>query len=223
MRLFPTEEKAQNKHESEVEFWRNKFDEDKQFFRNDWYKKTMLAMATEQNDDFIKDKILADFGCGPRGTLEWAKSAKIKIGIDVLADLYVDEFKDCLLKHGMIYLKSTENAIPLPSNFIDVMFSLNAIDHVDNFEEMCAEILRVLKPKGLLIASFNLNEPVSITEPQSLTESKVKESILDKMEIQNYRLSHRGSSEPYQPFFEGKENYADGEPAFLWVRASKIE
>jgi len=50
----------------------------------------------------------------------------------------------------MIYLKSTEKVIPLPSEFVDIIFTVNAIDHVNNFEIMCDEIIRVLKPGGIL-------------------------------------------------------------------------
>ena len=116
----------------------------------------MLAMAEEPDDNFLKGKIVADFGCGPRSSLFWASSASLKIGIDVLADRYADEFTDNIISHGMIYLKSTEKVIPLPSNFVDVMFTLNAIDHVDSFSNMCSEIIRVLKPGGDFIGSFNL-------------------------------------------------------------------
>jgi hypothetical protein len=31
---------------------------------------------------------------GQRGSLAWVKSARLKIGIDVLADRYADEFSD---------------------------------------------------------------------------------------------------------------------------------
>ena len=130
---FSPKKTVKSKHEMELDFWRNNFKADNHQFRNDWYKNTMLEMAMEKNDDFIKDKTIGDFGCGPRGTLKWAEKGKVKIGIDVLADVYIDEFKDCLLSHDMVYLKSTEHVIPLPTNYIDILFTLNAIDHVNNF------------------------------------------------------------------------------------------
>lgn len=63
--------------------------------------------------------------------------------------LHIDT-KDNIISHGMIYLKSTEKVIPLPSEFVDIIFTVNAIDHVNNFEIMCDEIIRVLKPGGIL-------------------------------------------------------------------------
>ena len=58
----------------------------------------------------------------------------------------------------MCYVRSTEKTIPLPSNYVDVLFTLNAIDHVARFEVMCKEILRILAPGGDFFASFNLDD-----------------------------------------------------------------
>ena len=124
--------------------------------------------------------------------------------------------------HGMIYVKSTEKVIPLPSDFVDTMFTLNAIDHVDHFDVMCQEILRVLKPGGELIASFNLEEPASSCEPQQLNEQIIKENLLEYLNVQSYRITKKGPEEnQYAPFYEGKLSYEIGQEGFLWVRAKK--
>jgi len=154
--------------------------------------------------------------------LVWANSAHIRIGIDVLADRYADEFTDNIISHGMIYLKCTENVIPLLSDFVDIMFTLNAIDHVDNFSAMCNEILRVLKPGGHFIGSFNLEEPASSCEPQQLNEKIIKENLLNKMEIQSYRISSKvPKGNLYAPFFDGDLSYKQGQEGCLWVKAKK--
>ena len=118
----------QNKYRSELGFWQARFAEDNGTFENSHYEKILLAMAEQPNSNFLSGKIVADFGCGPRGSLAWAKPAAMRIGIDVLSDMYVDEFPGLVDLHGMTYLKSTEKVIPLPSNFVDCMFTLNAID-----------------------------------------------------------------------------------------------
>jgi ubiquinone/menaquinone biosynthesis C-methylase UbiE len=211
------------KYDAELSFWRSRLKLDHGRFKNSHYERLMLAMAEERNDDFLKGKIVADFGCGPRGSLVWARSALLRIGIDVLADRYADEFADNITSHGMIYLKSTEKVIPLPSNFIDIMFTLNAIDHVDHFPDMCAEIIRVIKPEGEFIGSFNLEEPDSPNEPQRLNERIIKENLLNKLKIKSYRLTKKGPEEdPYAPFFGGTLTYELGQEGYLWVRATKI-
>ena len=182
----------------------------------------MLAMAEEPNPDFLKGKVVADFGCGPRGSLVWARPASLRIGIDVLADRYADEFADNLVSHETVYLKSTEKIIPLPTEFVDVMFTLNAMDHTDNFSQMCSEIVRVLKPGGDFVGSFNLEEPPTPCEPQQLNERIIKENLLDRLEVRSYRITRKGPNEnAYAPFFNGKLSYETGEEGILWVKARK--
>lgn len=206
-------------------YWKMGFKKYGETLENDRYEPLMLAIAEEQNDDFLSGKVIADFGCGPRGSLCWAKSALIRIGIDVLADRYADSFKNVITSHNMIYVKSTEKVIPIPSNFIDVMFTLNAIDHVDDFPTMCTEVLRVLKPGGLLIGSFNLEEPPTLWEPQTLSVDDVQKNLLDFLEVESFRISRQGPEvdNEYAPFFEGNTTYEKGEEGFLWVRAKKPE
>jgi SAM-dependent methyltransferase len=211
-----------SKHDAELNFWRSRFEVDKGRFNNSHYERLLLAMAEEPNTDFLNGKIVADFGCGPRGSLVWASPAVLRIGIDVLVDRYADEFTDNIVCHGMVYLKCTEKVIPLPSDFIDIIFTLNAMDHVGNFPAMCKEIIRVLKPAGEFIGSFNLEEPRSTCEPQQLNERIIKENLLNHLEIQSYRITKKGPKEDlYAPFFDGVLVYEVCEEGYLWVRARK--
>jgi SAM-dependent methyltransferase len=210
------------KHVEELSFWKSRLEIDKGTFANAHYEKLLLGMAEEPNDNFLKGKVVADFGCGPRGSLVWARSANLRIGIDVLADVYAEEFTENIIAHQMIYLKSTEKVIPLPSDFVDVMFTLNAIDHVDNFSAMCSEIIRVIKPGGFFIGSFNLEELPSPCEPQQLDEKKIKDNLLSKLEIKSYRITKKGPEDDlYSPFFTNSLSYEPGQEGYLWVKAMK--
>lgn len=212
-----------DKHSSELKYWEKRYQAEKGEFNNSFYEKIMLAMAEELSDDFLRGKIVADFGCGPRGSLIWAKSALIRIGIDVLVDVYADHFKSNVISHNMIYVKSTEKVIPMASESIDVLYSLNALDHVKDFPCMCNELLRILKPKGEIIIGFNVNEPPSPTEPQQLTENLIKKHLLSKFDIKSYRITSRGpKNDPYAHFYNNELNYDEYKPGFLWVRASKL-
>lgn len=215
--------KLSNKHDAELASWRIWYNKENGFFRRlDRYELLMLAMAGKTTDDFLKGKVVADFGCGPRGSLIWASSASLRIGIDVLSDRYADEFTESILSHGMIYLKCTEKVIPLPTSFVDIMFTLNAMDHVDNFAIICNEIIRVLKPGGQFIGSFNIGNPPTIEEPQTLTERAIKENLLSKLYVQSYRLTVAGPKDDlYAPFFDSKLTYLPGQPGILWVKAQK--
>ena len=122
----------------------------------------------------------------------------------------------------MIYLKSTEQTIPLPTNFVDIMFTLNAIDHVDHFAIMCDEIVRTMKPGGLFIGSFNLEEAATPYEPQRLTEQMIRDNLVAQMEILSYRITAKGpKDDQYAPFFDGTLNYTAGEEGFLWIKGRK--
>jgi len=219
----PATDDSAHKYASELSFWKSRLNMDNGVFKNDHFEQIMLAMAQEQNDGFLKGKVVADFGCGPRGSLVWARSALLRIGIDVLSDLYSDEFKSNIINHGMIYLKSTEKSIPLPTDFIDVMFTVNAIDHVDSFPTMCGEILRVLKSGGDFIGSFNLGEPATATEPQQLDEDMIMDNILKYLHVESYRITNQGPpNNQYGAFFKGDLSYEKGQRGFLWVRGKKI-
>jgi SAM-dependent methyltransferase len=205
------------KHQEEIDYWRNEWRCGR--FANDYYRRTMLGMAGQADEEFLRGKIVGDFGCGPQGSLEWAKTAKIRIGIDVLANLY-SEFG--IASHSMAYVCSTERWIPLPSNYVDVMYTLNALDHVSNLRAMCQEIIRVLAPGGLFLGSFNLWEEATFSEPQTLTEEKLQAEILRHLEVIFYRIAAPGpSGDTYGPFFEGKYIDQPCEGAHLWVRAIK--
>src|SRR5262245_31183502 len=84
---------------AELEFWRGRRAIDAGRFRNAHYRRLMLAMAEEPDSSFLAGKVVADFGCGPRGSLVWATDATVRIGIDVLADRYCDEFTGDVLSH----------------------------------------------------------------------------------------------------------------------------
>jgi SAM-dependent methyltransferase len=207
----------------QLNFWRSRLEIDGGRFENYHYERLMLAMSEEGTQSFIKGRIIADFGCGPRGSLVWADSALIRIGIDVLADRYADAFRDNITSHNMIYLKCTEKVIPLPSEFIDVMFTMQAMSYVENFRSMCNEILRVLKPGGELIGSFHLERPASRMEPQQLNETMIKEYLLNHLEVHSYRVTEMGNEgdETYAPFFKGNLSYRAGQQGMLWARARK--
>ena len=55
------------KHIYEHFYWKMGFKKYGEVLENDRYEPIMLAMAEEENDDFLSGKIVADFGCGPRG------------------------------------------------------------------------------------------------------------------------------------------------------------
>lgn len=186
--------------------------------QNSWYKDIMLLMAEEKDDIFLTDKVVGDFGCGPRGTLDWIETTKFKFGIDVLSLAYLDLDIDL---SKTTYLTCSETKIPVANDFFDYLFTLNALDHTQNLELMCNEICRIIKPGGILIAGFNMNESFTLTEPQTLTESKLNKYLLNNFEIlSEKRTNHKAGlkiAEVYQ-----QTNAADLNKSYiLWVKGVK--
>jgi len=208
------------KHKMELAYWQRSWEAKGRRFSNRHFRWLMLAMAGEQDEAFLTGKVVADFGCGPCGSLSWATNAQERIGIDVLADRYAAQFD--LASHNMRYVQSSETAIPLPDASVDILFTLNALDHVNHFETICRELVRILKPGGELIGSLNLDESPTITEPQRLTEERVKHHLLDHLIVKCYRLAARGpATHRYLHFFDGSPAPSAGKPRVLWVRAAK--
>jgi SAM-dependent methyltransferase len=206
------------KYKKELDFWDTCYKEEGAQFENEYYRKRMLGMAGEPDDSFLSGRIVADFGCGPRGSLWWATSARLRIGIDVLTEEYS---KFNIRAHDMVYVSCSEWKIPLPSNYVDVLFTLNAMDHVSHFAVMCRELLRILSPGGLLIGSFNLDEAPTLSEPQRLTEKTIQKHLLKHLHVESYRIAAPGEPDSlYLHFFDGSASPTAG-PRFLWIRARK--
>lgn len=164
---------------------------------NDHHRPIMLAMAKGYDEGIFTNKVVAVLGCGPRGSLAWLADTSVCIGVDVLAGQYLEEFSEDMRQHNMIYVPSTEAIIPLPRRSVDVMFTLNPFDHVENLDLMAAEIARVLKADGLLIGSFNLDEPANVIEHGTLTEDNLRDGLFSMFETQSITIAPKYHPNPY--------------------------
>jgi ubiquinone/menaquinone biosynthesis C-methylase UbiE len=66
--------------------------------------------------------------------------------------------------------------LPYPDNYFDAVLSVNALDHVDDFDQVAAEIQRVVKPGGEIRFEVEYHAP-TVTEPLSLDDNKVREAF----------------------------------------------
>lgn len=204
----------------ELFFWEGRYKADRRRFSRDFYASLLLEIAGAEDASFLEGQVVADFGCGPRGSLAWAAGAARRIGIDVLADQYRRLFDTS--GQNMEYVASTETQIPLPDASIDVMFCVNALDHTMHPATMAGEMLRTLKSGGTLVGSFNLNLRPTVCEPSPMTRPFLDEHLLDHLEIQRCRIAPRGPDSDAHFHVRsggGKEEIAG--PAFMWVRGVK--
>ena len=213
-------EQEERKYTGELNYWRSRLRIERKL-TNAHYKDLMLNIAGEKDDTFWKNKIVADFGCGPRGSLVWTKTPAVKIGIDVLVPRYMEEFS--LNEHDMIYVTSSERVIPIPDSYVDYLCTINSLDHVTNLYTMIDELIRILKSGGELIASFNLNEASSLCEPHTLTEKIIMERFLINFDIKLYKKALKDSNDTYRHFRENDliDGNDNSEESILWVRGVK--
>ncbi|MFN8496849.1 MAG: methyltransferase domain-containing protein [Anaerolineae bacterium] len=76
------------------------------------------------------DKVVVDIGCGPAGALHHFQASH-KFGVDVLAKYYTVLPIDW---QDIIYLGCAAEQMPLMDEYVDVVISSNALDHVASFE-----------------------------------------------------------------------------------------
>lgn len=212
----------EGKYHAELSYWMSRFIAEGRQFGNAHYKNLMLTLLGQPDDEIFQGKIVMDFGCGPRGSLCWTEAPHRCFGVDVLVPEYMKLFGECLEKHAMEYVPCTESSIPLPDNSIDILFTINSLDHVSDLDKICIELLRVLKPGGILAGSFNLHEPACATEPQCLDEQTLCNHLFRHLAIQSYRVALK--TEPAYGNLMKNEllSCPDPEqPCILWVTGEK--
>lgn len=206
---------------AELAFWRSWVSQQGAEPETEYYRKFMMRMGNIEDQGFFNERVCLDIGCGPKGSLSWLTNARLSIGLDPLAEAYTQLG---VAKHDMVYLCARAEQMPFPERSVDVVFSMNSLDHVDDLPSACGEIRRILRPGGFFIGSLNLDEPATATEPWTLTEELLEQILFANWERQFYRVRPRVNSPehfgPYKYFFEDcpQEMMAKPGPRALWCR-----
>lgn len=148
------------KAEHELEYWRNvKTREGVLSNRHyEYFYTTHFGIDKE----WYKNKKILDIGCGPRGSLEWANVAAERVGLDPLAERYVELRVG---NHGMRYVTAHSEEIPFSDQYFDVVCSFNSLDHVDDLDQTIREIIRVINHEGLFLLLTDVDHRPTMTEP----------------------------------------------------------
>ncbi len=56
--------------------------------------------------------------------------------------------------HEMRLVKTTPESIPLPENHVDIVYTIDTVEHLSRVEDIFREVYRVLKPGGLFLVHF---------------------------------------------------------------------
>jgi len=137
---------------------------------------------------FYRDMAVLDIGCGPRGSLEWATQARIRVGLDPLAEAYLRLGTD---RHAMKYVAGGAEQIPFPDASFDIVSSFNSLDHVDDLDPVITEIIRVTAPGGLFLLLTDIHRKPTVLEPTAYSWDIVDRFIpsLDAVEQNHYEYS----------------------------------
>jgi SAM-dependent methyltransferase len=144
---------------AELDFWRSN-----PGLVSDAHREWVFTRCFGIDRDRYRGKRILDVGCGPRGSLDWATDAAARVGLDPLADRYVELEVD---SRAMDYVKGVAEQMPFGDDSFDVVSSINSLDHVDDARRAAAEMIRVLRPGGLLLIATELNHRARLTEPQT--------------------------------------------------------
>lgn len=137
------------------------------------------------------DSIILDIGCGPYDSISAIQGKHIFL--DDIMDAYVDKLS---ATHDGLRVCARTELMPFSDRSIDVVYSINMIDHVDDMPETMAEVHRVLKPGGkVYMQTYYNSHPLLETEP----------GVFDRFFLDMY----------IRPYFdiEHLQTYAMGDPA----------
>jgi len=130
---------------------------------NDWYQ-GFYTTYFDIDATFFSGKKFLDVGCGPRGSLEWAKASVERVCVDPLARKY-GLFG--VGAHEMVYVNSGVEDMPFPDDSFDVVATINNLDHVTDADMAMDEIARVLRPGGTLLMIVEVHPTPTPCEPQT--------------------------------------------------------
>jgi ubiquinone/menaquinone biosynthesis C-methylase UbiE len=191
-RLAPTRWKRL----AELHYWKDRKRAER-VLANDHYERFCTAHFGLDRS-FYEGKVVLDVGCGPRGSLEWASMAALRIGLDPLADRYLRLGTD---RHRMEYLCAPAEEIPLDDASCDVALSFNSLDHVEDVARAVAEIKRVTRPGGTFLLLVEVNHPPTACEPHTLSPRELVgmlEPAFSCEEVEVYRPVEEGMYESIQ-------------------------
>lgn len=126
----------------------------------DWYRWRADQLEKRLRNlglDYLADgdARMVEVGSGPIGILTYFPAAE-RIAVDPLAEEYARSQTLCELRNPEVtYRKGVGEELPCPDEHYDMAAIENCIDHVQDADAVMRELVRVLRPGGILYLTVN--------------------------------------------------------------------
>jgi ubiquinone/menaquinone biosynthesis C-methylase UbiE len=174
--------------ENELKSW-VKTDIDHDFLIEIWQER--MSQIGLKFEEINQGKKILDIGCGPVLFLHIIPKTNLMVAADPLNDAYKQNLK-FPRKEYIVYENFLAEKIPYEDEKFDMIFCLNALDHMVKPKEALFEIMRVLNYNGFLylefentsplfkfLTKFRYKKPLAEFHPHIITTQEVIKYIID--------------------------------------------
>lgn len=105
------------------------------------------------------ESFIIDIGSGPVSVLHSFPMYRRMVAVDPLNDKYASKYRR--LTH-IEYIAAKSEHLDFPNNTFDTVMCVNALDHMDDYLQALEEMMRCLKPGGMLYLEYENTSPVSV-------------------------------------------------------------
>ncbi|HYZ83257.1 MAG TPA: class I SAM-dependent methyltransferase [Bryobacteraceae bacterium] len=160
-------------------------------------------------DHFARQRLL-EIGSGPLVPILQFTACE-RHALDPLNDLYCAAGWP-LYAYDAKMCNAYAEKMPYPDGYFDAAVSVNALDHVDNFQAVAAEIERVLKPGGKIYFEVDYHEP-TVTEPISLNDDIILRAF---QRCQLTKVAEAGKADVYEATGTYNPSATNDDRLVLW-------
>ena len=147
---------------------------------NTWF--SLLDFFQTELDQ--QEKVVVEIGCGPTGGLLKFMKARLLIGIEPLANRFLEKGFENIANSDILFLNSFGEHIPLVNDFADVVCCIHSLGHVQRPQQILLEVDRILKEGGrvFILEIMRKSEEVTRDHPVALQN----EDLIGWFEEYNY-------------------------------------
>lgn len=160
-------------------------------------------------EHLVTGKLVLDIACGEGyGSALLSRSARRVIGVDNAQDA-IQSARMAYVAQNLDFMVGSCTDIPLEGSSVDVVVSFETIEHLTEHERMMEEIVRVLRPDGILVMSspdkYNYSIETGYTNPyhrKELYAHEFRELVLRHFktcEFYGQRITYGSSIVPEVP------------------------